>query len=284
MDGWFKALDARDGRLLWQFKTGSGIIGQPTTYKGPDGHQYIAILSGVGGWSGAVVSGDLDPRDGTAALGFVNAMAAVCEEVGADVSDVVRGMGLDRRIGDRFLVPGPGWGGSCFPKDSHALVRIAENSGYQFGLLRQVIAVNEEQFGRVANKIARLVGGSVEGRRIAVWGLTFKAHTDDLRDSPSLNIINRLLEVGAVVRAYDPSHPDAADPRLEGIDVVDDPIAAAADAEVLVVLTEWPEFREVDLGALGGAMATRQVVDARNLLDRDALKDLGFTYDGIGRR
>ena len=217
-------------------------------------------------------------------ISFVNAMAAVCEEVGADVSDVVRGMGLDRRIGDRFLVPGPGWGGSCFPKDSHALVRIAENSGYQFGLLRQVIAVNEEQFGRVANKIARLVGGSVEGRRIAVWGLTFKAHTDDLRDSPSLNIINRLLEVGAVVRAYDPSHPDAADPRLEGIDVVDDPIAAAADAEVLVVLTEWPEFREVDLGALGGAMATRQVVDARNLLDRDALKDLGFTYDGIGRR
>ncbi len=216
-------------------------------------------------------------------ISFVNAMAAVCEEVGADVADVVRGMGLDQRIGDRFLVPGPGWGGSCFPKDSHALVRIAENSGYQFGLLRQVIAVNEEQFGRVANKITRLAGGSVEGATIAVWGLTFKAHTDDLRDSPSLNIIHRLLEVGATVRAYDPSGPSADDPRLEGIEVVGDPLEAAEGADVLAVLTEWPEFREIDLEEVGERIGARNVVDARNLLDRDALKDLGFTYDGIGR-
>lgn len=216
-------------------------------------------------------------------ISFVNAMAAVCEEVGADVSDVVKGMGLDQRIGDRFLVPGPGWGGSCFPKDSHALVRIAENSGYQFGLLRQVIAVNEEQFGRVANKIARFAGGSVEGKTIAVWGLTFKAHTDDLRDSPSLNIINRLLEVGAIVRAFDPSVSDASDDRLAGIEIVTDPIEAATGADVLAVLTEWPDFKDVDLQELAERMGARCVVDARNLLDRDALKDLGFSYDGIGR-
>jgi len=216
-------------------------------------------------------------------ISFVNAMAAVCEEVGADVQDVVKGMGLDQRIGNRFLVPGPGWGGSCFPKDSHALVRIAENSGYQFGLLRQVIAVNEEQFGRVANKITRLAGGSVEGKTIAVWGLTFKAATDDLRDSPSLNIINRLLEMGASVRAYDPSVRDGSDARLAGIEIVTDPYEAAAGADVLAVLTEWPEFREFSLGQVAEVIGVKALVDARNLLDRDHAKDLGFAYDGIGR-
>jgi UDPglucose 6-dehydrogenase len=216
-------------------------------------------------------------------ISFVNAMAAVCEEVGADVTDVVKGMGLDQRIGDRFLVPGPGWGGSCFPKDSHALVRIAENSGYQFGLLRQVIAVNEEQFGRVANKITRFAGGRLEGKCIAVWGLTFKAGTDDLRDSPALNIINRLLEVGATVRAYDPAVVDGSDPRLEGIEVVTDPYEAVTGADVLAVLTEWPEFTEMDLTKVADLIGTRAVVDGRNLLDGAALKDLGFAYDGIGR-
>ena len=217
-------------------------------------------------------------------ISFVNAMAAVCEEVGADVSDVVRGMGLDERIGHRFLVPGPGWGGSCFPKDSHALVRIAENSGYQFGLLRQVIAVNEEQFGRVANKITRFAGGTLEGKTIAVWGLTFKAATDDLRDSPSLNIINRLLEVGATVRAYDPSvEASSTDPRLAGIQIVTDPYEVTAGADVLAVLTEWPEFKELDFARVAEVIGAKNVVDARNLLDRDAIKALGFAYDGIGR-
>jgi UDPglucose 6-dehydrogenase len=192
-------------------------------------------------------------------------------------------MGLDQRIGDRFLVPGPGWGGSCFPKDSHALVRIAENHGYQFGLLRSVIATNDEQFGRVANKIAHFVGGSVEGRTIAVWGLTFKAHTDDLRDSPSINIINRLIEVGATVRAYDPAVEDNRDQRLGAITVVNDPYEAVEGADVLAVLTEWPDFRDLDMERVGQAMASKQVVDARNLLDREAIKELGFAYDGIGR-
>ncbi len=216
-------------------------------------------------------------------ISFVNAMAAVCEEVGADVADVVAGMGLDRRIGNQFLVPGPGWGGSCFPKDSHALVRIAENSGYQFGLLRQVIAVNEEQFGRVANKVTRFAGGTVEGKTIAVWGLTFKARTDDLRDSPALNIINRLIEVGATVRAYDPAIPDGSDERLAGIDVVADPYDAVTGADVLVVLTEWPDFAEADFAKVADLIGTPAVVDGRNLLDGEALKALGFAYDGIGR-
>lgn len=216
-------------------------------------------------------------------ISFVNAMAAVCEEVGADVSDVVEGMGLDQRIGNRFLVPGPGWGGSCFPKDSHALVRIAENSGYQFGLLRQVIAVNEEQFGRVANKITRFAGGSLEGKTIAVWGLTFKAATDDLRDSPSLNIIHRLLEVGAIVRAYDPAVTDGSDPRLAGIEICTDPYEAASGADVLAVLTEWPEFKELSFQKVAEVIGERNVVDGRNLLDRDVIKELGFSYDGIGR-
>lgn len=216
-------------------------------------------------------------------ISFVNAMAAVCEEVGADVSDVVKGMGLDQRIGSRFLVPGPGWGGSCFPKDSHALVRIAENSGYQFGLLRQVIAVNEEQFGRVANKITRFAGGTLEGKTIAVWGLTFKAATDDLRDSPSLNIIHRLVEVGATVRAYDPAVEDGSDSRLAGIEICTDPYEATAGADVLAVLTEWPEFTELSFAKVAEVIGEKNVVDARNLLDRDAIKALGFAYDGIGR-
>ena len=141
-------------------------------------------------------------------ISFVNAVAAVCEAVGADVNDVVLGMGYDKRIGNAFLRPGPGWGGSCFPKDSHALVRIAENAGYEFDLLKGVISVNQQQFARVADQVERAVGGSVDGKRIAVWGLTFKARTDDLRDSPSLEIIRRLRERGARVVAYDPAVED----------------------------------------------------------------------------
>jgi UDPglucose 6-dehydrogenase len=146
-----------------------------------------------------------------------------------------------------------------------------------------VIATNEEQFGRVANKIMRFTGGSLEGKTIAVWGLTFKAHTDDLRDSPALNIIHRLVEVGAVVRAFDPAVTDGSDERLVGIEVVTDPYEAVAGADVLAVLTEWPQFRELSLERVGASMGTRAVVDARNLLDRDVAKDLGFAYDGIGR-
>ena len=216
-------------------------------------------------------------------ISFVNAVAAVCEAVGADVNDVVLGMGYDKRIGNAFLRPGPGWGGSCFPKDSHALVRIAENAGYEFDLLKGVITVNQQQFDRVADKIERAVGGSVDGKRIAVWGLTFKARTDDLRDSPSLEIIRRLRERGARVVAYDPAVEDGADPRLEGIEVGADPYAATEGAEVLAVLTEWDDFKWLDFDKVAEGMVNKHVVDGRNLLDRTGLHRRGFTYEGIGR-
>ena len=213
-------------------------------------------------------------------ISFINAVAAVCEAVGADIKDVALGMGYDTRIGHEFLKPGPGWGGSCFPKDTRAMVRIAEDAGYDFNLLKGVVTVNDEQLNRVAEKIVQLAGGSVDGKRIAVWGLTFKARTDDLRESPSLAVIAHLLKQGAEVRAFDPSDPGP----LEGIDVVDDPYAAVEGAEVLAVLTEWDEFRWLDIDKVADLMAARNVVDARNLLERAALTRRGFEYAGIGRR
>ena len=216
-------------------------------------------------------------------LSFVNAVAAVCEAVGADVNDVVLGMGYDKRIGHDFLKPGPGYGGSCFPKDTSALVRIAEDGGYDFRLLKGVVDVNEEQFDRAVRKVADMVEGDLAGAQVAAWGLTFKARTDDLRESPALQILGRLIAAGAAVRAYDP----AVEGRIEshpGIEVVDDPYAACAGARVLVVLTEWDEFRWLDLDKVSDVMAEPAVVDARNLLDRAAVQRRGFRFEGIERR
>ena len=217
---------------------------------------------------------------------FANAVANVCEAVGADVRDVLLGMGYDKRIGFEFLKPGPGYGGSCFPKDIRALIRIAEDAGYDFGLLRGVDAVNEEQFSRVVAKVERMAGGSLEGQAIAAWGLTFKARTDDLRQSPAIEVLHRLLDLGAQVRAYDPAVPPAAatgDERLDGISVGADPYGVCDGASVLVVLTEWDEFRRLDFAKVAAALAHTCVVDARNLLDPAALRRRGFTYEGIGR-
>lgn len=220
-------------------------------------------------------------------VSFVNAVAAVCEAVGADMNDVVLGMGYDKRIGHEFLRPGPGWGGSCFPKDSRALIRIAEDAGYDFDLLEGVVGVNEEQFDRVAEKAIELAGGSVDGKKVAVWGLTFKARTDDLRDSPSLEIVKRLKARGATIQAFDPSvtlpltSRQAAD--LGGIEIASDAYAACDSAEVLVVLTEWDEFKWLDFDKVADALRHARVVDGRNLLDREALRRRGFEYRGIGR-
>jgi len=212
-------------------------------------------------------------------ISFINAVAAVTESVGADINDVVLGMGFDKRIGDQFLRPGPGWGGSCFPKDSRALVKIAEDAGYEFGLLKGVIAVNEEQFDRVAEKAVELCGGSIDGKRVGAWGLTFKARTDDLRESPSLAVLGRLAQKGAIVRAFDP----AVSTDIAGIEVVDDPYDAVDGADVLLVLTEWDDFKWFDLDEVATRMAHRRVVDARNLLDRAGLARRRFEYRGIGR-
>ena len=213
-------------------------------------------------------------------VSFVNAVANLCEAVGADVREVVLGMGYDRRIGFEFLRPGPGFGGSCFPKDTRALVRIGEDAGYDFGLLRGVIAVNEEQHARVVSKVLAQAGGSVEGVTVAAWGLTFKARTDDRRDSPALHVIDRLVDKGARVRAYDPT----VHGPLGRIEVCDDPYAACEDAHVLAVLTEWDEFRWLDFRKVRDVMARPAIVDARNLLDSAALRRAGFAYQGIGRQ
>jgi len=216
-------------------------------------------------------------------LSFVNAVAAVCEAVGADVNDVVLGMGYDKRIGHEFLRPGPGYGGSCFPKDVQALLYIARQAGYHFDLLDGVVSVNREQFDRTTEKIVAMAGGSLDGKVVAVWGLTFKANTDDRRESPSLKIIERLLARGASVRAYDPAVHEPLD-EYPALEVVGDAYAACAGASVLAVLTEWDEFKWVDLDKVGELMAELGIVDARNLLDRAAIIRRGFSYQGIGRR
>jgi UDPglucose 6-dehydrogenase len=215
-------------------------------------------------------------------LSFVNAIANLCEVVGADVSDVVLGMGYDKRIGHDFLRPGPGWGGSCFPKDSRALRYMASEAGYEFGILDAVLEANEEQFGRVADKVVAMVGHDIAGVKVAAWGLAFKANTDDRRDSPSINVLRRLVAMGAEVTAFDPtvSGPIA---ELAELNIAADPVTACQGAEVLVVLTEWDDFKWVDLDEVKSAMSTPRIVDGRNLLDRSLLLRRGFEYDGIGR-
>ncbi|MFN7151729.1 MAG: UDP-glucose dehydrogenase family protein [Microthrixaceae bacterium] len=215
-------------------------------------------------------------------ISYVNAIAAVAEAVDADIDDVVKGLGLDGRIGAKFLQPGPGWGGSCLPKDTSALIRIAEDANYDFSLLKDVVNVNREQFERVVTKTEEVLGAPVGGHRIAVWGLTFKAHTDDLRDSPAIEIVRRLLAAGASVCAFDPEVEKGAD-VVEGLEVADTAYAACEGADALVVLTEWPEFGRTDLDRVADALVAPRIVDTRNVVDRTALERRGFTYRGIGR-
>ena len=225
-------------------------------------------------------------------ISFVNAVAAMCEAVGADVAAVVEGIGSDQRIGGQFLRPGPGWGGSCFPKDSRALVKIAEDHGYNFTMMRGVIDVNDEQLERMVAKILNAAGrvdGDLGGITVGALGLTFKAGTDDLRESPALAIISELRRRGAAVRAFDPTTVGELTPNqtvvLDGIHVVADALEVADGADVVVVFTEWPEFAKIDLDRLA-ARLTRPVtvVDTRNLLDPVLVREAGLGYDGVGRR
>ena len=215
-------------------------------------------------------------------ISYVNAIAAICEGVGADINDVVLGLGYDKRIGHEFLRPGPGWGGSCFPKDTKAMVQIAQDAGYDFGLLKGVITVNDQQYDRIVGKIRAAAGGILTGKKIATWGLTFKALTDDLRDSPAIDIVTRLLAAGASVSAFDPTV--IVTPKgLDAVNICASPLEACADADVIAVLTEWDDFRLVSPTDAARVVRTKQIVDARNLLDRSEWRQVGFDYQGIGR-
>jgi UDPglucose 6-dehydrogenase len=220
-----------------------------------------------------------------AKVSFVNAIANLCAAVGADAVDVIRGMSYDRRIGADHLAPGPGWGGSCFPKDTSALIRIAEDHGYDFALLREAVAANDAQFEMVVDQIQAVAGGKLEGVTVAAWGLTFKAGTDDMRESPALSVLQRVLARGGRVQAFDPTCPDRSNGHLKDLDLelVTDPYEACRGASVLVVLTEWPEFREYDLGQAAAAMAQPAVVDTRNMLQPSSARAAGLVYTGMGR-
>ncbi|HET7445151.1 MAG TPA: UDP-glucose/GDP-mannose dehydrogenase family protein [Solirubrobacterales bacterium] len=215
-------------------------------------------------------------------ISFINEIANVCEEVGADVGEVANGMGLDQRIGSSFLRAGIGYGGSCFPKDVSALKMLAGNSGYHFQLLNAVIEVNELQKRRVVNKLEKHLG-SLLGKRIALLGLAFKPHTDDMREASSLVLASRLQGEGAEVVAYDPVASERAGELLSSVEMVDSAVAALDGADAAVIVTEWPEFAELDWSAAAARMARPFVVDGRNFLDAEILRAAGFEYEGIGK-
>jgi UDPglucose 6-dehydrogenase len=215
-------------------------------------------------------------------ISFINEIANVCEELGADVAEVASGMGLDPRIGHSFLRPGIGYGGSCFPKDVSALKQLAGNSGYHFQLLTSVIEVNELQKRRVVNKLKRRLG-SLVGKRIALLGLAFKPNTDDMREASSVVLAARLQAEGAVVSAYDPVAEESASRLLTGVEMCDTAIQALEGANAAVIVTEWPEFGELDLNEVRERMADPVIVDGRNLLSPKAAHAAGLVYEGIGR-
>jgi len=215
---------------------------------------------------------------------FINEMADLCEKVGADVHDVARGIGLDGRIGRKFLHPGPGYGGSCFPKDTLALVRTAQDYGAPSRLVEATVAVNDARKSSMAMRVIAACGGSVRGKTIAILGLTFKPETDDMRDAPALSIVARLAGDGALIRAYDPEGMEQARPLLPpGVTYCRDALDAAAGADGLVLITEWNQFRAIAPVRLKDAMRGRVLVDLRNVWDPVAMRQAGFDYHGVGR-
>jgi UDPglucose 6-dehydrogenase len=215
-------------------------------------------------------------------ISFINEIANVSEETGADVGEVARGMGLDDRIGPKFLQPGIGFGGSCFPKDVSALKQLAGNSGYHFQLLSAVIEVNELQKRRVIGKLKRHLGPLV-GKRIALLGLAFKPNTDDMREASSLVLAGRLQGEGAEVVAFDPIAEEEARKLMHGVEFADSEIGAVADADAVVLVTEWSQFAELDFGEIAGAMRGDVVIDGRNALDPERVRGAGLRYEGVGR-
>ncbi len=215
-------------------------------------------------------------------ISFINEIAGLCEAVGADVHEVARGMGLDNRIGRKFLHPGPGYGGSCFPKDTRAVLNMAREAGVPARLIEAVVEVNERQIGRMVEKIAGAIG-TLKGRSLCVLGLAFKPNTSDTRESPAIRIILELLKSGARVRAYDPVAVEEARRILPDIDYAEDAYDAARGCDALVIATEWNQFRGLDWERMKKALKSPTVIDLRNVYEPQQMKQLGFSYTGVGR-
>jgi UDPglucose 6-dehydrogenase len=215
---------------------------------------------------------------------FINEIADLCEQVGADVQDVAKGIGLDGRIGNKFLHAGPGYGGSCFPKDTLALIRTAQDANSPIKIVEAVVAVNDKRKHQMVNKILHACGGSFKDKKIAVLGLTFKPNTDDMRDSPSLIIISALVEGGAEVFVYDPQGMDEAKKMLEDVHWCIGAYETMEDADVVAILTEWNEFRALDLERVKNLMSSPVMVDLRNIYNPDEMIAAGFDYHCVGRK
>ena len=214
---------------------------------------------------------------------FINEMADLAEQVGADINEVAREIGLDNRIGSKFLHAGPGFGGSCFPKDTRALVKTAQDHGVQLRVIESVLTVNETRKRSMARKVASALGGDLRGKSIGVLGLTFKPDTDDIREAPSLSLIVGLQDLGASVRAFDPEGMDQSRKELTNVEYCGDAYSCARGADAIVIVTEWAQFRALDLEQLKEEMAKPVLIDLRNIYRPDEMARLGFTYESIGR-
>ncbi len=216
-------------------------------------------------------------------ISFINEIADLCEAVDADVQDVARGIGLDNRIGPKFLHAGPGYGGSCFPKDTIALLQTAELAGVEQRIVGTTVAVNDDRKAKMVERVERALGGELAGKRVAILGLAFKPNTDDMREAPSIPIVRGLIERGAEVAAFDPVARHQAEQLLSGVDFADDAYAAAEGADAIVIVTEWDEFRALDLERIAALLRGKTLIDLRNVYDRSEAEEAGLTYYGIGR-
>jgi UDPglucose 6-dehydrogenase len=216
-------------------------------------------------------------------ISFANSIAFISEKTGADGLAVLKAVGLDKRIGSRFLSPGPGFGGSCFPKDVKGLISIAKEKGYDFKLLKEVEDINKDAAKRVVDKAKNLLKGGVKGKTVGILGLSFKPDTDDMRDAPSVTIINALKKEGVLVKAYDPIAVENAKKLIEGIEFCDSPYDALKGCDLAIILTEWDEFKELDFEKIKKLMKNPNILDTRNIYDPLKVKELGFSYQGVGR-
>jgi len=216
-------------------------------------------------------------------ISFINEIADLCEAVDADVQDVARGIGLYNRIGPKFLHAGPGYGGSCFPKDTLALLQTADEAGIDQRIVRTTVKVNDDRKSQMVDRVVAAMGGSLQGRRVGVLGLAFKPNTDDMREAPSIPLVQGLVKLGAQVRAFDPVAREQAEKVLKGIEFADDAYAAAEGADVLVIVTEWDEFRALDLDRIAASLKGKVLVDLRNVYDRQEAQEAGLVYYGVGR-